>query len=320
VPAVVGEVGLPSPFAPHSSAFQRRVAEALHRLPARSPKRGRRHDSDQAHDPRGSGRNGSGSQSAGAGTAAAAGDGPSWKHPVADCPDRDDHLRAVRQAARATREIGELKSQVESRTESLARTFDRVLQLLEAWGYLKNWSLTSRGERLVRVYHESDLLIAEALETGLLDDLDPASLAGLVSCFTYEHRSPVPAPAPWYPSSAVRQRVTEIEKLAAGLNADEQRLRLPLTRPPQPAFFALAHAWAAGESLDHVLDDEDLSGGDFVRNIKQLIDLLRQIGDAAPRPATARAAREAAGQIFRGVVAVSSTIGRAEEAEESGAP
>ena len=31
-----------------------------------------------------------------------------------------------------------------------------------------------------------------------------------------------------------------------------------------------------------MLDDEDLSGGDFVRNVKQLIDLLRQIGEAAP--------------------------------------
>ncbi len=41
----------------------------------------------------------------------------------------------------------------------------------------------------MRIFHESDLLIAEAIETGLLDDLDPAGLAGMVSCFTYEHRS-----------------------------------------------------------------------------------------------------------------------------------
>jgi ATP-dependent RNA helicase HelY len=52
-----------------------------------------------------------------------------------------------------------------------------------------------------------------------------------------------------------------------------------------------------------------VSGGDFVRNMKQLIDLLRQIGDAAHRPATAATAREAADRLFRGVVALSSTVG-----------
>jgi hypothetical protein len=47
--------------------------------------------------------------------------------------------------------------------------------------------------------------------------------------------------------------------------------------------------------------------------MKQLIDLLRQIGDAAPdrpgRQTTAATAREAADRLFRGVVALSSAVG-----------
>ena len=82
---------------------------------------------------------------------------------------------------------------------------------------------------------------------------------------------------------------------------------LRLTREPDPGFFALAHAWAAGDHLDEVLDDEDLSGGDFVRNVQQLIDLLRQIGEVAPDPTTARTARSAIGRVDRGVVAAAST-------------
>ena len=57
-----------------------------------------------------------------------------------------------------------------------------------------------------------------------------------------------------------------------------------------------------------MLGDEDLSGGDFVRNIKTLIDLVRQLGDVAPDPATARTARQAADALHRGVVSVSSTL------------
>ena len=50
----------------------------------------------------------------------------------------------------------------------------------------------------------------------------------------------------------------------------------------------MAYAWAAGESFAEVVEAEELSGGDFVRNIKQLIDLLRQIAEGAPEPATRR--------------------------------
>ena len=75
--------------------------------------------------------------------------------------------------------------------------------------------------------------------------------------------------------------------------------------------------WAAGETLEHVLDEEDLSGGDFVRNIKQLIDLLRQLGDAAPSVDTARVARQAADALFRGVIAASSVIGSGDDTDEA---
>jgi ATP-dependent RNA helicase HelY len=229
-------------------------------------------------------------------------------HPVAGCPDRNAHVRAARQADRVRREMADLERRIRGHAESLARQFDRVLQLLEAWHYLDGWQLTGRGDQLVRIFHECDLLIAEALEDALLDDLDPATLAGMVSCFTYEHRSPAPPPEPWFPDASARQRYERIAQLAADLNADEVALGLPPTRRPDPGFFALAHAWTTGEGLDDLLADDELSGGDFVRNTKQLLDLLRQVADAAPSRATAVAARRAADAMFRGVVSASSAV------------
>ena len=73
-------------------------------------------------------------------------------------------------------------------------------------------------------------------------------------------------------------------------NAIEDEAGSERTRPPEPTFLAIAHAWAAGESLDDVLEDEDLSGGDFVRNMKQVIDLLGQVADVTDGP-TAEVAR-----------------------------
>ena len=305
-PEIVGRLTLPVPFAPHDKGFQQEVSAGLHDLEPVHRHR-RLGSSDHAGPDHGSGDR----------TGASA-DADRFTHPIEDCPERDTHLRAARQAERVAREVADLNRQVRGRTESLARRFDQVLQLLEAWEYLDGWSLTSRGERLVRIFHESDLLVAESIEVGLFDDLDPAALAGLASCFTYEHRSAAPPPEPWYPSGGVHHRVARVEQLAASLNVDEEAWGLPLTRPPDPGFLALAHAWVAGEPLDEVLDDEELSGGDFVRNAKLLIDLLRQIADAASDPDTSASARRAANLMFRGVVAASSVVADAGEAAEDG--
>ena len=207
------------------------------------------------------------------------------------------------------REVDELRERVKRRSESLARRFDRVLRILGAWGYLEGWVLTDAGDRLARLFHESDLLVVEALERGLLDGLDPATLAALVSVFVYEHRSPEPPPAPWFPSLVARKRWDAVHALAQELNAVEDEAGLPLTRPPDPTFAAVAFAWAAGEAFADVVEEEELSGGDFVRTVKQLIDLLRQIADVAANEGTRRTARLAADQLFRGVVAASSSLG-----------
>jgi ATP-dependent RNA helicase HelY len=204
-------------------------------------------------------------------------------HPVAADPELAERLRAATAADRVQREVDDL-------------------------GELEGWTLTDWGERLARLFHESDLLIIESMRQGFFDDLDPASLAGLVSVFTYEHRSPEPPPAPWFPSAKVRRRWLDIEALARELNAVEEEAGLTVTRPPDPTFLAVAFAWAAGEGFAEVVEDEELSGGDFVRNVKQLIDLLRQITDLAPSEATRHAAAAAHEQLFRGVVAASTAV------------
>jgi ATP-dependent RNA helicase HelY len=156
------------------------------------------------------------------------------------------------------------------------------------------------------------------MTSGLLDDLDVPSLAAVVSCFTFEHRGRDRAPEPRFPSSTVRTRFHDLRRVAEDLAADEEAAGLSGSRPPDPGFVHLAHAWAAGDGLASVLEDEELSGGDFVRNVKQLIDLLRGIGDAAPSAPTAARARQAAEALHRGVVTASSTIEVDDAGEDAG--
>ena len=78
------------------------------------------------------------------------------------------------------------------------------MAVLERRGYLDRWTVTEAGGRLAGLYHEADLLIAEALESGQLDGLDPASLAAVASGFCYEARREREAPFP-APSAKVAQ-------------------------------------------------------------------------------------------------------------------
>ena len=230
-------------------------------------------------------------------------------HPVGACPDLKRHLRAAERADHAADEARRSETRVRRKSESLARQFDRVLRVLEEWGYVDGWALSDSGETLARLYHESDLLVAEALRRGAFDDLTPPEVAALASVFTYETRGPAPAPDATFPTPKLRTRWFEIERLGRELNIVEDEAGLPLTRPPDPGFVALAHGWASGRELDHLLGDDEMSGGDFVRNMKQLIDLVRQFAQVAADSHTARAAQEGADALFRGVVSASSVVG-----------
>ena len=217
-------------------------------------------------------------------------------------------MKAAAQAERVAREVEELRTRVRTRSQSVARDFDRVLRVLENWGYIDGWSLTDAGQVLARTFHECDLLIVECLRQGLLDDLEPAALAGLVSVFVYEHRSSEPPPTAWFPSPTVRKRWQRIAEISYELEEIEEEAGLAVHRPPDPTFVAVAFAWAAGEGFAEVVEAEELSGGDFVRTMKQLIDVLRQLALVAPERATRRSAEQAADQLFRGVVAASSAV------------
>jgi superfamily II RNA helicase len=203
--------------------------------------------------------------------------------------------------------------------EDLVGELEAVLAVLERRGYLDRWTVTEEGGRLAGLYHEADLLIAEALESGQLDGLDPPSLAAVASGFCYEARRERDAPLP-APNAKAGRRLEAIEDLSEALADEERHMRLPATRGVDSGFAALIYDWAKGRDLRQVLQPGAgpgrrgrrtapvMSGGDFVRNVKQVIDLLRQVTMVARDPDTAHSARVAAERLLRDVVAASSVV------------
>ncbi len=184
---------------------------------------------------------------------------------------------------------------------SLPAQLDRRLAVLDRRGYVDDWHLTEAGHVLASIYHESDLLVADALERGAFDGLEAPALAGVAVSLTFEARG-MAEDAPVPRDREVRERLAVIEELAGALRAEERRVGLRRTRRPDAGLTRAVVAWARGATLDTVLRDTSIAPGDFVRNVRQLIDLLRQLALIAPEADTRRAAEQAVALVRRGVV------------------
>jgi ATP-dependent RNA helicase HelY len=227
------------------------------------------------------------------------------QHPCHGCPDREDHARQAERYARLEREVQRLEEAVAGRSHVIARTFERVCAVLGRLGYLEGDKVTPDGRRLADIYTELDLLAAECLRRELWAGLDPAELAACVSALSFEARKADDAGSPRLPAGPVRGVLASMVSAWGELAAVEKENRLAFLREPDLGFAWAAHAWARGEPLESVLVP-DLTPGDFVRAVKQLIDLLGQIAVAAGQAPLGVTARRAAGALRRGVVAYSS--------------
>jgi len=243
------------------------------------------------------------------------------RHPCHDCPDREDHARYAERYFRLARETEALERRVAGRSHVIARTFDRVCRVLERLGYLAGDTVTADGRRLAGLYTELDLLAAECMRRRLWDGLAPAELAACVSALSFESRQADDTQPPRLPQGRTPDVLAAMVRTWSELDELEKDNDLSFLREPDLGFAWAAYRWARGATLESVLDQSpDLTPGDFVRAVKQLIDLLDQIASAAPAadpgpasaPSAGRAARSLSGTaraaidaMRRGVVAYS---------------
>ncbi len=226
-------------------------------------------------------------------------------HPCHQCPEREDHARWAERWFKLSRDTETLKRRVEQRTNTVARTFDRVCDVLTALGYLDGDKVTERGSHLRRIYTDMDLVAAESLREGLWDDLTPSELAAVLSALVFEARRPDDASAPRVPGARMAKVLGEMVRVWGQLDALERDHKLDFLREPDLGFAWAAYRWAEGDDLDDVLTGTDLAAGDFVRWMKQLLDLAGQVADAAGGTPLRATARETVGLLKRGVVSYS---------------
>jgi ATP-dependent RNA helicase HelY len=276
---LVAHMELPQPYQPTNSKFLKETSSRLQRLKTRA--KSTRADGNNQDD-----------------------------HPVANDPQLAERLIALDSAMRIKKELDNLEKRVSNSTQSVSSQFDYLIKLLTEWHYVDTWALTDKGLLLSKIFHESDLLIAECISEDLFTGLSPVDLAALVSCFIYEDRNRDDVGSAHYPSTDIKQRFLGIQKISRRLIKSETAYGLQNHRSPDPGFIAATHDWAKGNSLLDILESDEVTAGDFVRTMKQLIDVLRQLAMIFTDEADRESATKASELLFRGVVASSSLIGR----------
>ena len=223
-------------------------------------------------------------------------------HPCHACPDRGEHERAQRRIDRVATETARLGADVERRSGSLVRAFERLLAVLRERGHLDAGDApTATGRLLAGIHGATDLLATEALSGGLLASLSPAETAAAAALLMHEPRrddAPIPDRAP---TPRLDTLLADLDGLAADLREVERRHGAPPLRPLDPGLMAAAHAWATGAGLEEAIGETGMTGGDFVRGMKQCIDLLGQLRDVTGGEAR-RALADGARALQRGIV------------------
>ncbi len=228
-------------------------------------------------------------------------------HPCHGCPDREIHARSAALGLRLEAENAEAERRMSSRTSTIAKQFDKITTVLASFGYLGGEDfeqVTSAGRMLARVYAQLDLVAAECLRSGVFDELDPPQLAAVLSTLVYEaRRTDASRVHPRMPDRVSEEAMIGVRRVYREVSLAERDARLERGPEPDVGFAKVAFGWAAGRPLAQVLDDNDLTAGDFVRWVRQVIDFAGQIADAAGPSPVRETAHQVVRAMRRGVVA-----------------
>ncbi len=191
--------------------------------------------------------------------------------------------------------------------------FCRVVEVLEEFGAVKGGRLLPKGQLVAGIRHDNELLVAEIVGRGILNDVPLAEAAALCSCLIEEARSGENAAWRLFLKKrpGLRRKLQQMEAAAEAVWQAQRARHLLLAGGVQPGFMPAVFRWASGDDDWAGIVEESFGGheGDLIRAMRRLIDLLRQLAESPyVPPALAALLGQAARVIDRGIVLESALI------------
>ena len=175
--------------------------------------------------------------------------------------------------------------------------------LLQDYGYLQNDYPTERGKTTSQLRAENELFLAEIIFSGILENLTPSQLAGVICAITTEE---LRIEIPYIPfSEQVRKSLNHIRNIKRKLEKAQSRYDIEAPLYINPFFSSLIELWVEGAEWETISEQIEIGEGDIVRAFKRVVDVLRQLTSIDNIPeALVFTAREAIEKIQRAPVDV----------------
>jgi len=200
--------------------------------------------------------------------------------PCRTCPYLAEH-RAHRHEIIASEEtLSGGEQELRAARDRYREEFRAYRGVLRDAGFLEDDRPTPLGSLAASLYGESALLVAEALEQGWFEGLEPAELAATLVMVVNEDRGRDRPTRPRFPSDSVERCFRHLRGALHQLAALEREHGLETLRPLSFDYVTAAYFWTMGVPLASIEPPPGADMGDVVKAIKNLYSMLRQIEQA----------------------------------------
>jgi DSHCT (NUC185) domain len=209
--------------------------------------------------------------------------------------------------------LGQKREMLDAFRNAYWQEFCRVVAVLERFGAVQDGKLLAKGQLIAGFRHDNELLVAEMVDRGILEDTTLAEAAALCSCLIEESRSGDSTVARLFlkKRAKLKRKLQELEAVAHTVLEVQRHHHLPMPVGVSTGFMPSVFRWASGEDDWAGIVEESFGGheGDLIRALRRLIDLLRQLAEAPEvPPALASVLGRAARVVDRGIVLESALI------------
>lgn len=191
-----------------------------------------------------------------------------------------------------------LLKEIEKQKDIYWNKFIAHRAVLKEYGYIQNDYPTEKGKTTSQIRSENELYLAEIIFSGVLENLTPSQLAGVICALTTEE---LRIEIPYIPfSEPVRKTLNQIRNIKRKLEKVQSKYDIEAPLYINPYFSSLIELWVEGAEWETVSEQIEIGEGDIVRAFKRVVDVLRQLTTIDNIPETlVFTAREAIERIQR---------------------
>lgn len=191
-----------------------------------------------------------------------------------------------------------LLKEIEKQKDIYWNKFIAHRAVLKEYGYIQNDYPTEKGKTTSQIRSENELYLAKIIFSGVLENLTPSQLAGVICALTTEE---LRIEIPYIPfSEPVRKTLNQIRNIKRKLEKVQSKYDIEAPLYINPYFSSLIELWVEGAEWETVSEQIEIGEGDIVRAFKRVVDVLRQLTTIDNIPETlVFTAREAIEKIQR---------------------